>query len=328
LEEHHNRVTVSYKRGGNSPLITFINGFKKIGITVDYLSALVAGLGAGSLYAVIGVLLVIMFTLTKVVNFSQVAVGVYAAFLSIRFGHLLTDLGVTKPLLTVLSVIFAIIVGALLSALIGWIISMFLPTASTSTRSAVTVAGMLFLISLSLLQFGPLAQPLIPLVIGPFFSFDIVTVTKISVFMLGLAILILIIAKIVLNKTNVGIQLRAIADRPTAVELLGVNVKALQVGVWAASGAFMTLAIMIGGNNLASQATVSADLIIPGAAAALIGAFKKLNFALVGGLALGAVQGVIVMWPEISVFRDWIAILIIIFFLLWNQRKEVWDVAR
>lgn len=295
---------------------------------MEYLSALVAGLGAGSLYAVIGVLMVIMSTLTRVVNFSQVGVGVYAAFLSIRFGAALAPLGLPKGLVTLMCVIFAILVGAAVSALIGLIIARWLPSSSITAKSAVTVAGMLFLISASLLQFGPLSQPLMPLVIGPLFSFDVVTVTKISVLMLGLALAIWALAHIVLNKTPIGIRLRAIADRPTAAELLGVNVKALQVGVWAATGGLMTLAIMIGGNNLASQATVSVDLVIPGAAAALVGAFKRMDFALVGGLALGAVQGVIVMWPEISIFRDWIAILIIIAFLLWNQRKEVWDVAR
>lgn len=295
---------------------------------MEYLSALVAGLGAGSLYAVIGVLLVIMSTLTRVVNFSQVGVGVYAAFLSIRLATLLAPLGLPKGVVTIICVVFALIVGAAVSALLGWIIATWLPGSSTTARSAVTVAGMLLLISLSLLQFGPLAQPLIPLVVGPLVSFDVVTITQVSVFMLALAIVILALAYIVLNKTPIGIRLRAIADRPTAAELLGVNVKALQVGVWAASGGLMTLAILIGGNNLASQATVSVDLIIPGAAAALVGAFKRMDFALIGGLALGGVQGVIVMWPEISMFRDWIAIFIIIIFLLWNQRKEVWDVAR
>jgi branched-chain amino acid transport system permease protein len=53
-----------------------------------------------------------------------------------------------------------------------------------------------------------------------------------------------------------------------------------------------------------------------------------MDFALYGGLALGAVQGLVTMWPEISLIRDWIPIFSIVLFLLWNQRKEVWDVAR
>ncbi len=295
---------------------------------MDYISSIVAGLGSGSLYAVIGVLLVLMANLTRVINFSQVAIGVYAAFLSIRVGPLLEPLGLPDIAILIISVLVALIVGALVSALLGWVIATWLAESSDTARSAVTVAGMLLLISISLLQFGPLAQALKPLVVGPMFSVGIVTVTKVAVYLLGLALVILLVAAVVLNKTPAGVQLRAIADRQTAAELLGVNVKVLQVGVWAASGVLMTMAILIGGNNLAGTPTVAVDLIIPGAAAALIGAFKRADLAIVGGLLLGGIQGLIIMWPEISMFRDWIPIVVIVVFLMWNQRKEVWDVAR
>jgi branched-chain amino acid transport system permease protein len=295
---------------------------------VDYISSIVAGLGSGSLYAVIGVLLVLMANLTRVINFSQVAIGVYAAFLSIRVGPLLEPLGLPDIAILIISVLVALIVGALVSALLGWVIATWLAESSDTARSAVTVAGMLLLISISLLQFGPIPQALKPLVVGPMFSVGIVTVTKVAVYLLGLALVILLVAAVVLNKTPAGVQLRAIADRQTAAELLGVNVKVLQVGVWAASGVLMTMAILIGGNNLAGTPTVAVDLIIPGAAAALIGAFKRADLAIVGGLLLGGIQGLIIMWPEISMFRDWIPIVVIVVFLMWNQRKEVWDVAR
>jgi branched-chain amino acid transport system permease protein len=295
---------------------------------VEYLSATVAGLGAGSLYAVIGVLLVLMATLTRVINFALVAVGVYAAFLSIRLAPLLAPLDLPKVAVTIISVIFALIVGALVSALLGWIIATWLPESSDTSRSAVTVAAMLGLISLSLIQFGPLSQPLIPLAIGPLVSFGIVTITQVAFYLLILAILILIVSRLILTKTPIGVQLRAIADRQTAAELLGINVKVLQIGVWAVSGALMTLAILIGGNNLAPQATIPVNLIIPGAAAALFGAFKRADLAVVGGLVLGGIQGLITAWPDINILRDWIPIFTIVIILLWNQRKEVWDVAR
>ena len=295
---------------------------------MEYLSAFVAGLGAGSLYAVIGALLVITATLTRVINFSIVAIGVYAAFASIRVAPILQPLDLPKPAVTIISIIVALVIGAAVSALLGWLIATWLPEASDSARSAVTVAGMLFLISVSLLQFGPLAQALIPLASGPFVSFGIVTVTKVAFFMLLMAIVIMIASRIVLSKTSIGVQLRAIADRQTAAELLGINVKLLQVGVWAATGALMTFAVLIAGNNLAPQATVSVDLIIPGAAAALIGAFKHVDRAVIGGFLVGGIQGLVIAWPQISILRDWIPILTIVIFLLWNQRKEVWDVAR
>lgn len=282
--------------------------------------ALVAGLGAGGLYAVIGVCLVLMATLTRVINFSQVAVGVYAAFLAIRF----LPLGVPQWGI----VLIALVVGAAVSALLGWIIATWLPEATSTARSAVTVAGLLFFLSLSYLQFGSRPQPLVPLVSGPLVSFGVVTVTKLSVALIVLAIAVAIVAKLVLTKTPIGVQLRAISDRQTAAELLGINVKVLQIGVWSFTGAIMALAICFAGNSQAANAGVMVNLIIPGAAAALIGAFKRLDLAIVGGIALGGIQGLLTAIPSINLLRDWIPILIIVIFLLWSQRKEVWDVAR
>ena len=287
---------------------------------MSIIGALVAGLGAGGLYAVIGVCLVLMATLTRVINFAQVAVGVYAAFLAIRF----IPLGVPQWGV----VIIAIVVGAAVSALLGWIIATWLPEASSTARSAVTVAGLLFLLSLSFIQFGARPQALIPLVSGPLVSFGVVTVTKLSVALIALAIVVAIVAKIVLTKTPVGVQLRAISDRQTAAELLGINVKVLQIGVWAFTGAIMALAIGFAGNSQAANAGVMVNLVIPGAAAALIGAFKRLDLAVIGGVILGGLQGLLTAFPAMNLFRDWIPILTIVIFLLWSQRKEIWDVAR
>jgi branched-chain amino acid transport system permease protein len=272
------------------------------------------------LYAVVGVCLVLMATLTRVINFSQVAVGVYAAFLAIRFVPLhVPQWGI---------VIIALVVGAAVSALLGWIIATWLPEATGTARSAVTVAGLLFFLSLSYLQFGTRPQALVPLVSGPLVSFGVVTITSLSVALIVLAIVIAIVAKLVLTKTPLGVQLRAISDRQTAAELLGINVKVLQIGVWAFTGAIMALAISFAGNSQAANAGVMVNLIIPGAAAALIGAFKRMDLAIIGGIALGGIQGLLTAIPAINLLRDWIPILIIVGFLLWSQRKEVWDVAR
>jgi branched-chain amino acid transport system permease protein len=49
---------------------------------------------------------------------------------------------------------------------------------------------------------------------------------------------------------------------------------------------------------------------------------------LIGGVALGIVQGFFASLPDLTYLRDWVPIVVIVVFLLWNQRKEVWDVAR
>lgn len=287
---------------------------------MNILSALIVGLGAGALYAVLGVGLTLMSILTRVINFSLVAVGVFGAFLSIRF----IPLNVPTPLV----VLIAVVVAALLSGALGWIIATWLPEASATARSAVTVASLLMLVSVSYLLFGTRPQALRPLLIGPAFVSGQIAVTQVSLAMLITALVLALVARLVLTRTPVGVRLRAISDRQTAAELLGVNVKVLQIGVWAAVGAVMGLVVSIIGNTQAADAISMVTLIIPGAAAALVGAFKRLDLTILGGLIVGAAQGVLNAFPALILLKDWVPIVIIVLFLLWNQRKEVWDVAR
>lgn len=287
---------------------------------MDILGAFVVGLSSGALFAVLGVVLTLMATLTRVINFSQVAVGVFGAYLALH----LVPLGSPKWQ----NVVIAVVAAAVLSVILGWIISTWLGEASTTIRSAVTVAALLGLISISDLAFGTQPQAVIPLLIGPAFSVGTVTVTKVSLALLAMAIIIAVAAKLVLAKTSLGVKLRAIADRQTAAELLGVNVRGLQLGVWAVAGAIVGLLCVLIGNTQISSASSMVWLIIAGAAAALVGAFRRLDLAIVGGLLVGGLQGVLTAFPSITVLRNWIPIVVIVLVLLWNERKEVWDVAR
>ena len=179
----------------------------------------------------------------------------------------------------------------------GWIIATWLPEATSTTRSAVTVAGLLFFLSVSYLQFGTRPAGARPARIRASRSFGVVTITQLSLAPDPAGDRARRVSKLVLTKTPLGVQLRAISDRQTAAELLGINVKVLQIGVWAFTGAVMALAISFAGNSQAANAGVMVNLIIPGAAAALIGAFKRMDLAIIGGILLGGIQGLLTAFP-------------------------------
>jgi branched-chain amino acid transport system permease protein len=287
---------------------------------MNVLPSLIVGLSAGALYAFIGVNLTLMSVLTRVINFSLVAVGAFGAFLSIRF----LPLHLPAPVI----VLIAVVTAALLSGLLGWIEATWLAEATTTARSAVTVASLLLLVSAAFLLFGSRPQPLKPLLIGPAFVAGNVAVSKVGLAMLILAIVVALGARLVIANTTLGVRLRAVSERQTTAELLGVNVKIIQIGVWLVVGGLMGLAVSIIGNTQAADPVAMVTLIIPGAAAALIGAFRSLTLTIVGGLLVGGLQGALAAFPSVTLLRDWIPLVIIVLFLLWNQRKEVWDVAR
>lgn len=287
-----------------------------------------AGLTNGSFFAIIGILLTLMAQLTRVVNFSQVAFGMFGGFVGLWLetgrNHLPVWLGA----------IVAIIVTAALSSIVGWIIATWLPNAQMAARSAVTVSSLLILVATGSVLFGashnnykPLL-PSIPISVKIGSTDLIITYNMIALILLSLAVVI--VMQIVLKRTMFGVRLRAISDRQNAAELLGVNVKALNVGIWAVSGAIISIAISFLPSTVSNDYVSFSLLIIPGAAAALVGAFKNMWLALVGGLVIGVLQNIIASNPNptIAGLKDWVVFILILVFLLWNQRKEVWDVAR
>jgi branched-chain amino acid transport system permease protein len=287
-----------------------------------------AGLTNGSFFAIIGILLTLMAQLTRVVNFSQVAFAMFGGFVGMWLetgrNHMPVWLGA----------IVAVIITAALSAIVGWIIATWLPNAQMAARSAVTVSSLLILVATGAVLFGashnnykPLL-PSIPIMI-PMGDTDLV-ITYNMIALILLSLVVVIVMQLVLKKTMFGVRLRAISDRQGAAELLGVNVKMLNVGIWAVSGAIMSIAVSFLPSTISNDYVSFSLLIIPGAAAALVGAFKNMWLALVGGLVIGVLQNIIASNPNptIAGLKDWVVFVLILVFLLWNQRKEVWDVAR
>lgn len=285
------------------------------------LQGAVAGLAAGGLYAVLAVCLTLMSRLVRVVNFAQAAVGMFGGYVGVWLvSH--HGVGIWPAMLV------GVLIGGALSALIGAIIARWLPEADTSTRSAVTVGPLLLLISLSFILFGNKPQPFNPVIPGPAFSVGDVVVSQLTVVTVLLAVLVAVACRLVLARTAVGIRLRALSERPTTAELLGIPARSLSVAVWTASGVISAVVILIVAPSQSNDATSLAMLIVPAAAAALLGGFQRLDLAVLGGLLLGMLQGAVAQVAAVSFVRNFLPLLFIVGFLLWTRRKEVWDAAR
>jgi branched-chain amino acid transport system permease protein len=88
------------------------------------------------------------------------------------------------------------------------------------------------------------------------------------------------------------------------------------------------IAIIIVAPSQSNDATSLAMLIVPAAAAALLGGFRRLDLAVIGGVVLGVLSGLVAQIDEVALVRNFLPFLFIVVLLLWTQRKEVWDAAR
>lgn len=280
-----------------------------------------AGLAAGGVYAVLGVCLTLMARLVRVVNFAQAATGMFGAFCAI---WLVTAGGL--PIWA--GSLIGVVVGGLLSALIGLIAATWLSESDTTTRSAMTVGPLLILISLSFILFGNKPQPFAPIIAGAAFEVAGVVISWLTVATVSLSIVVAVTVRLLLVRTSIGTQLRALSERPTTAELIGIPSKLLSISVWFATGVISAIVIIMVAPSQSNDAISLSMLIVPAAAAALLGGFRRLDLAVVGGLLLGTLSGLVAQIDQVSLVRNFLPFLFIVVLLLWTQRKEVWDAAR
>ncbi len=284
------------------------------------LQGAVAGLAAGGVNAIVAVCLVLMSRVTRVVNFAQTAIGMFGAFAAVG----LVGLGLPVWVATIAGVL----IGAAVSALTGLMLSAWLAEAPTGLRSAVTVCVLLVLIAVSFLLFGTRPLPFPPLLPGVAFRLGGVVVSQATVLLVVLAVLVAVGANALLMRTLVGLRLRALSERPVTAELTGVRIAPLTVAVWAATGVLATFVVSIIAPLQSNDALSLSTLVIPGAAAALAGGFTRLGLAVVGGLGLGLLDGLLAADDALAVMRILLPLVAIVVLLIALQRRAVWDEAR
>jgi len=285
------------------------------------LPSAVAGLTAGGAYALLGVCAIFTYRLVAVVNFTGAAIGAAGTFVLV----MLTEQGF--PLWP--SACIGVVVGTMVGVLIGFVMTTWFAEANASTKAAVTVALLVGLVSIGLrLTGGQHPRPFPELVEGSAFRMAGVEVTTASVLTIGLAVLFTILADWFLKRTRIGLHLRALSERPLAAELLGVRVRLLSILVWAVTGGFTTVALMIIAPQRAPNFMTLSLLVVPALAAALIGLFRSFWLALIGGILIGVIEGMTSAIDGFSQFRSAVPFLVILAVLLWSQREARWDEAR
>lgn len=283
------------------------------------LDGAIAGLAAGGAYALLGVCLTVMYRLVRTLNFAQLGVSVFGAYTAVA----LTERGVSVAV----AVVLGLAVSAAIAAALGLIMATWFGEAGPDQRSALTIAFLLTSLALAFIVFGNRPRRFAAVVSGAAFSPHGVTIGWATVCCVAGATA-LVAGWPLLARTRLGLRLEALAERPTTAELLGVRTRPLVVGVWVATTLITTLVLLLIGPTRANDQLSLALLVVPAAAAALVGALRWPLGALLGGLGLGALQGALASVTVFARFRDAVPFLAIVVILLWSQRREVWDVAR
>jgi branched-chain amino acid transport system permease protein len=280
----------------------------------------VAGLVAGGAYAMIAVVVVLMFRMVRVLNFAQAAIGAFGTFtMSELYGH-----GMSYVPATILGMACA----AAISTVLGAAMSLWFADARIETRSTVAIAMLSGLLMLGFRVFGDHPRS-IPELFGTHgVKIAGVVVTTSSITLVAATIVVAIGVAVFLRMTRTGLRLRAVSERPQTAELLGVPARWLSMAVWAVGGALAALGTQVVAPTRANDFLSLSLLVIPAFAAAAIGLFNSFTAAIVGGILLGVIEGLSTHFSAIASYQEVIPLIVLGVVLLWFQRKEVWDVAR
>lgn len=252
--------------------------------TAILITAIVSGIGVGSAYSLLALSFTSIVATTSYFHIgvaSLVMIGTVVSYLAI------VSWGISSAIIVVLLVM---LVTALLG-LVSYAIAVWpFQGRLADARGVVLVATLGFGLALESavgLTFGttPRRVPAFvsesPIEIGPVLIRPIYLVMFAALVVAGFAL------ELFLRRTETGRVLRALQEEPVGVELLGVNVRRITIGIFLFAGAMAGLAgFLIAPLSQASPA-VSHNLLLYGFAAMAIGGFGSFPGAIVGGVITG-----------------------------------------
>jgi ABC-type branched-subunit amino acid transport system ATPase component/ABC-type branched-subunit amino acid transport system permease subunit len=248
------------------------------------------GLAQGAVYGMLALALVLVYRISKVLNFAVGNQGLVGA-------GLLVILNVNYSVPYWIALVLALAAGVAYGVIIELIVIRRLFRAP---RVIVLVA------TIGVAQLSLAILNAFPNLVGEGLPFPVAissTYHLAGIRITGPQLSILIVAPIlavglawILNRTLTGRVVRAAATNPDLTRLAGVNPKTVSTCVWGATGLIATTAmILVGGLSASagSLASVGPSTLLRSLVAALIGRFRSFPVALAAGLAIGVAEAVL-----------------------------------
>ncbi|HSS09032.1 MAG TPA: hypothetical protein VLL25_04050 [Acidimicrobiales bacterium] len=276
---------------------------------------LLSGLGIGAL--ALG--LVLIYRASRVINLAQAELGAAAAAVTaalVRDNHVPYGVAITV----------AVIGAAAVGALIESVIIRPLRQAPRAVVLVATVGVTQLLLAASILVVNGISNNRDQGYPTPFTATvelgHGVVVHAADLALLVVVPLIALLLAAFLRFTSVGTAIRAGSENREAAQLAGVPVDRLVTLVWALAGALAAIAtlLVLAGRPIVGTESLGPEVLFEALAACVLARFVSLPRALVGGIAIGVIEQVVLFnWPSGGV-RDLVLFLVVLAVLLVQSR--------
>jgi branched-chain amino acid transport system permease protein len=274
----------------------------------ELLQHLANALILGGTYSLLGIGLTLIFGIMRVVNFTHgelYAFGAYAVF------GLTMKLGVNF----FAALACAIAVGAVIGALIELVLLRPMRRADIDTTMLIMIGAWIVLQNSEMLVWGGVAKavvtpfPEVPLVVGP------VSVSYLRLFVLAVALALIAVTYLVINRTKLGKAMRATFQDPDTAGLMGVNVGRIHTATFAIGSALAAAAGALLGPVFLAVPTMGDLAALKAFAIVILGGLGSITGATIGGFILAFAEELGAGYVS-SGYRDAMGFLIIIAVLL------------
>ena len=283
---------------------------------------LLNGLMLGVIYAMVAVGFTLFFGVLDVIKFSHGDVVMVGAFVGLATFIGLRDLGiVSNPALLLAVSAAALLSMALLGALIARFLVLPLRTAPPLNTLLVTLMLGLALREAVRLFYpnGSNPKPFPRLLPEEAYSFGTFTLRVDSAILLATGVLAIVLVHLLINRTRLGLAIRAVAQDPETARVMGINFERVVMITFGLGSALAALAGVTNGLYY-NEINFGMGLLLGviGFSAAVVGGLGNVYGAIIGGFLFAGLQTVGAVWFSVPAYKDVFAFAVVILLMAWK----------
>ena len=265
-----------------------------------FLQYLITGLGVGCAYALVGSGLVVIYRVTRVVNFAQ---GAFAVIAAMTVSTLLAS-GLPHGLAEAVAVLLAGLVGLLVG-----LVAIGKPGTGPQASLIVTLGAGVFAYAVEIVIWGD--QPRSFAGLPGSLTLLGARVQSHYLLIIAASALVFLAMAMLFVRTDVGRALTAAAENPYAARVVGIDVTRMGLLSFVIGGALGGLAGVL--TTPVQQVTFDSDvvMVVSGFAAAILGNLTRPTLTLLGGLLLGVAQAMVAGYLSTS-YQTEVALLLML----------------
>jgi branched-chain amino acid transport system permease protein len=277
---------------------------------LDFLQYVIAGLSTGSIYALVALGLALIYRSTRILNFAHGDISTAGTFFAFAF------LGLGFPFAP--AFFFALILGGAIAVIFYF--GVLLPA---QRRDANQLGQIILTIGLGLIlqgfisYFGGTETQSFPFPLSDtkIYRLGGIIISQLSLGTFGMGILVSLLFYLLVQKTRLGLAMRATSENLPAAQTLGIPTRTILALSWGLAALLGVLAGLFLAPALLLDPFFMLEAFLKGFAGAILGGLNSLPGAIVGGLILGVSESLAGGYISVA-FKNSLAFLIIILVLL------------